>query len=222
MQTRHTTPTLAVSGLTAHTIVKAGGAVAANDLITTVQACANYDPTGTQFELINPQTSSGGTYTPPVTTKGDLFGYSTVPARIPIGTDTFIMTADSGQSLGLKWAPLTAAQIPAVNLPTPGATCTFTANSTYCVCTTTCTITVPVPAAGYQFCAANDDNVSTVITMSAIGSSARYEATARTGYGTAGTGTFVSGGAVGDFACLLGRDSTHYLTLSSKGTWVAN
>ena len=55
-----TTPTLAVSGLTAHTIVKAGGAVAANDLITTVQACANYDPTGTQFELINPQTSSGG------------------------------------------------------------------------------------------------------------------------------------------------------------------
>ncbi len=117
---------------------------------------------------------------------------------------------------------LPQANISAVGLPTPGATCTFTANSTYCVCTTTCTITVPAPAAGYQFCAANDDNVSTVITMSAIGSSARYENTARTAYGTAGTGTFVSGGAVGDFACLLGRDSTHYLTLSSKGTWTAN
>ncbi len=109
-----------------------------------------------------------------------------------------------------------------VNLPTPGSTCTFTAPATICVCTTTCTITVPVPAAGYQFCALNDDNVSTVITMSAIGSSARYENTARTAYGTAGTGTFVSGGAVKDMACLVGRDSTHYLTTNFIGTWTAN
>ena len=109
-----------------------------------------------------------------------------------------------------------------VNTPTPGSTCTFTANSGFCILTTTGTVTVPVPAAGYQFCAFNDDNVSTVITLSAIGSSARYENTARTAYGTAGTGTFISGGAVGDFVCLVGRDSTHYLTVSSKGTWTAN
>jgi len=114
---------------------------------------------------------------------------------------------------------LTASQIPAVNLPAPGATCTFTANSTICIATTTATITVPVPAAGYQFCVMNDDNVSTVITLSAIGSSARYENTARTAYGTAGTGTFVSGGAVGDAVCLVGRDSTHYLTVSYSGNW---
>jgi hypothetical protein len=68
----------------------------------------------------------------------------------------------------------------------------------------------------------NDDNVSTVITLAAIGTSARYEATARTSYGTAGTGTFVSGGAAGDKVCLLGRDSTHYLTASYTGTWTAN
>lgn len=117
---------------------------------------------------------------------------------------------------------LTSAEIPAINLPTPGATCTFTANSTFCVATTTATITVPAPAAGYQFCVANDDNVATVITLSAIGSSARYENTARTAYGTAGTGTFVSGGAVGDAVCILGRDSTHYLTVSHVGTWTAN
>lgn len=117
---------------------------------------------------------------------------------------------------------LTAAEIPAVNFATPGASHTLINNSDIFVCTTTCTITVPVPIAGVQYCVMNTDNVATVITMSAIGSSARYENTARTAYGTAGTGTFVSAGAVGDFACLVGLDSTHYLTASSKGTWTAN
>jgi hypothetical protein len=40
----------------------------------------------------------------PLTTKGDLYGHSTVDARIPIGTDTYVLTADSSQTLGLKWA----------------------------------------------------------------------------------------------------------------------
>lgn len=39
-----------------------------------------------------------------VTTKGDLLGYSTVPARVPISTNGFVLTADSAQALGLKWA----------------------------------------------------------------------------------------------------------------------
>ena len=39
-----------------------------------------------------------------LTTKGDLLGYSTVPERIPIGTDGFVLMADSAQALGLKWA----------------------------------------------------------------------------------------------------------------------
>lgn len=40
----------------------------------------------------------------PLTTKGDLYGFSTVDARIPIGTDGQVLTADSAQALGLKWA----------------------------------------------------------------------------------------------------------------------
>jgi len=40
----------------------------------------------------------------PLTTKGDLYGFSTVDARIPIGTNGQVLTADSTQSLGLKWA----------------------------------------------------------------------------------------------------------------------
>jgi len=40
----------------------------------------------------------------PLTTKGDLLGFSTLDARIPIGTNGHILTADSTESLGLKWA----------------------------------------------------------------------------------------------------------------------
>lgn len=40
----------------------------------------------------------------PVTTKGDIYGFSTVAARIPVGSDTQVLTADSTQTLGLKWA----------------------------------------------------------------------------------------------------------------------
>lgn len=40
----------------------------------------------------------------PLTTKGDLYGFSTVDARIPIGTNGHVLTADSTESLGLKWA----------------------------------------------------------------------------------------------------------------------
>ncbi|MCP3906898.1 MAG: hypothetical protein GY712_02665, partial [Oceanicoccus sp.] len=40
----------------------------------------------------------------PLTTKGDLWGYSTADVRIPIGTDTHVLTADSAEALGVKWA----------------------------------------------------------------------------------------------------------------------
>jgi hypothetical protein len=111
---------------------------------------------------------------------------------------------------------------PVTPLSTTGTTATLVAPRAYEVCTTTCTITVPVPAAGYEFCILNSDNVSTVITLAALGASARYENTARTAYGTAGTGTFVSGGAVGDKVCIVGLDATHYLTTSFTGSWTAN
>ena len=39
-----------------------------------------------------------------LTTKGDLHGYDTGQARIAIGTNNYVLTADSAQGLGLKWA----------------------------------------------------------------------------------------------------------------------
>ena len=43
-----------------------------------------------------------------LTTKGDLHGYSTSNTRIPIGSNDQVLTADSAQALGLKWADASA------------------------------------------------------------------------------------------------------------------
>src|SRR5215469_16609819 len=40
----------------------------------------------------------------PLTTKGDVWGFSTVDARIPVGSDNQVLVADSSQTLGVKWA----------------------------------------------------------------------------------------------------------------------
>lgn len=117
---------------------------------------------------------------------------------------------------------LPAAQVPAPNIPTPGTTITLLAPRGVAICTGTCTVTLPAPVAGYEFCIVNDDNVATAITLAALGSSAMYENTARTAYGTAATGTLVATAAAANKICLIARDSTHYLTLSSNGTWTAN
>ena len=130
-------------------------------------------------------------------------------------TSSLIVAAD------ITSGTVTATQLAAADLTT-GTSKTFSLNSGYFECTGTCTITMPVPAAGKQYCVRNANNISTVITFAAIGSSSMYENTASTAYGTAGTGTFVSGGAVGDKVCLVGKDTTHYDVFSFNGTWTAN
>ena len=44
----------------------------------------------------------------PLTTKGDVHTYSTTDARLPVGTNNQVLTADSTQALGLKWATPTS------------------------------------------------------------------------------------------------------------------
>lgn len=42
----------------------------------------------------------------PLTTKGDLWGFDTEDDRIPVGTDDHVLTVDSAQALGVKWAAI--------------------------------------------------------------------------------------------------------------------
>lgn len=44
----------------------------------------------------------------PLTTKGDLFGFSTVGARIPVGADNQVLIADDAVALGVRWVAYTA------------------------------------------------------------------------------------------------------------------
>lgn len=56
---------------------------------------------------VNP--SAGST---PLTTKGDIYGYNTAPARIPVGTDSYVLTADSTNALGVSWKPAGTPTLP--------------------------------------------------------------------------------------------------------------
>lgn len=127
----------------------------------------------------------------------------------------------AGSTQTVTSSALLASEVPAVALTT-GTSITLSNSQRFFECTGTCTVTMPIPSAGVQYCVRNANNVATVITFAAIGSSAMYEVTAKTSYGTAGTGTLVSGGNVLDQMCLVGKDSTHYDIYSYAGAWTAN
>lgn len=59
----------------------------------------------------------------PLTTKGDLYTYSTVPIRLGVGTNDNLLVADSAQATGLKW--ISAASLGIAPLTTKGDIYTF-------------------------------------------------------------------------------------------------
>jgi hypothetical protein len=51
----------------------------------------------------------------PLTTKGDLFGYSTTQARVAVGSDGDTLVADSAATTGLRWSGTPSASNPVIN-----------------------------------------------------------------------------------------------------------
>jgi hypothetical protein len=60
------------------------------------------DTNATQYYSGSAWVSVGGSS--PLTTKGDLYTYSTTDARLGVGTNGQVLTADSAEATGLKWA----------------------------------------------------------------------------------------------------------------------
>ena len=68
------------------------------------------DSGGEEVDITITSTAGGGS---PLTTKGDIFGFDSADARIPVGANNLVLMADSGETLGLKYALVVNANIAA-------------------------------------------------------------------------------------------------------------
>lgn len=66
---------------------------------------------------------------PPVTTKGDVFTFSTIPTRLGVGANDTVLTADSSTATGLKWAAVSAGGMTLISTATPSAATTVSFTS---------------------------------------------------------------------------------------------
>ncbi len=66
-----------------------------------------YDATDLVWRVSGGSGSGGGSSSP-LTTKGDLWGFDTADARVPVGVDGTFLASDSSQSLGVKYKQVEA------------------------------------------------------------------------------------------------------------------
>jgi hypothetical protein len=84
---------------------------------------------------------------------------------------------------------------------------------------TATTGTLPTAAAGKQYCVRNIAAATSALT---IQTSASGQYIDNAGGYTASGGYVVSGGALGDAACIVAIDTTHWLLYISSGTWTTH
>lgn len=100
------------TGASINILNESGSATAGNRIITGTGSDASlangasvilvYDNNSSRWR-VNGVSSGGGTPSP-LTTKGDIYTYDTGNQRLPVGTNGQVLTADSAQTTGIKWA----------------------------------------------------------------------------------------------------------------------
>lgn len=97
----------AITAKPANVVSLAGLTLAANKGLysTGASTLALFDltATGRTIAALSSQNAAIA-YTSPLATKGDIYTYGAAPGRLPVGVNGQILTADSAQALGIKWA----------------------------------------------------------------------------------------------------------------------
>lgn len=196
----------------------------------TAQIVPVYDPFNN--ELTVSKSSSGGSGT--VTTvsvatangvSGSVANPTTTPAiTLTLGAITPSSVIAGGISDGT--APVTVTTVSSCTLGTASGCDTNAYSSGYtfnqhATAATAITYTLPTAAKGKQFCVGNSYNGSAANTgtLELLTSASGQYIIFTDGTLSATGGYVISAGAAGDFACVVGVDTTHWLFRPSQGSW---
>lgn len=159
-----------------------------------------------------------------LTTKGDLLGFSTIPLRVAVGTDGHVLTADSAEAAGWKWAAAAGGGGGYATIERPNGTpltqrtiMSFTTEFT--VADNVDTTDISLATAGVAFAKIADGSARSVLGRAANSSGVMASITGASGQVLHDNGTTLAFKALdhgSDLAGLSDDDHTQYALLAGR------